>query len=643
MKYCLFVTFYFVISNGFFYFPTIRKMTKPLYQKGFQNYGALSGIVRLNSDDEFRSRKSFKNSDDEFRSLDSYENNRYPFSKRYYERALRRLNSQNNTVRDNMILGKDEIGEDNEEDDIYDDEDDDIEIYDSLIKNKTVSKNTLKGIQIFITGNDLSKLGFLEDEDDDDEDEETIESNDDKRRALRKRDYEESYGKSSSSSSRDKKSENFEVMTHSGVCFADIGGYDSIKKELGQCIDILKNIKKYEKFNVRVPKGLIFEGPPGNGKTLIAKALATEAKTNFIPVSGAEFQEKYVGVGASRVRELFQLAKKNKPCIIFIDEIDALGRKRSSEGDQSSSERDSTLNELLVNLDGFKNLSGVFLVGATNRIDLLDSALIRPGRIDKKVYIGLPDAKTREAILDIHIQGKPHDDTVVVKDLIEQTNGFSGAQIENLLNEAMLLSLRDNREIFTGNDFETVLNKMMVGWQANDHEFSKELVRQIAVHEMGHVIMGLVSKHHANITKVVINLSSPNSPGYTVFETKNSNIYTREYLFEHLKILLAGRIAEELVYGESITTGAVNDFEEALKLAEKMVVFYGMGDNVIYSSKSDSYKEVIDEQVTQLIDKAYDEAYIIVNKSKNFIMRGAEILQEKKIIRAEELKVLLVG
>ena len=183
----------------------------------------------------------------------------------------------------------------------------------------------------------------------------------------------------------------------------------------------------------------------------------------------------------------------------------------------------------------------------------------------------------------------------------------------------------------------------MVGWQANDHEFSKELVRQIAVHEMGHVIMGLVSKHHANITKVVINLSSPNSPGYTVFETKNSNIYTREYLFEHLKILLAGRIAEELVYGESITTGAVNDFEEALKLAEKMVVFYGMGDNVIYSSKSDSYKEVIDEQVTQLIDKAYDEAYIIVNKSKNFIMRGAEILQEKKIIRAEELKVLLVG
>ena len=563
-----------------------------------------------------------------------YEKNRYPFSKKYYERALKRLNSKNNTIRDNMILNNE-------------DEKDDVEIMnvDSFIKNKTVSKNILNGIQIIISGSDLSELGFpLSDDYEDDDEGEYSDLNEfeEEIRDREKKKYLRKNTVDTTTTNRDKKSENFEVLTDSGVCFADIGGYDSIKQELKQCIDILKNTTKYEKFNVRVPKGLIFEGPPGNGKTLIAKALATEAKTSFIPVSGAEFQEKYVGVGASRVRELFQLARKNQPCIIFIDEIDALGRKRSGDGESASSERDSTLNELLVNLDGFKNLTGVFLVGATNRVDLLDSALMRPGRIDKKVYIGLPDSATREAILKIHIQGKPHDESVLIKDLIEQTNGFSGAQIENLLNEAMLLSLRHDREVFTNHDFETVLNKMMVGWQPNDHEFSEELVKQIAVHEMGHVIAGLMSKQHSNITKVIINLSSPNSPGYTVFETKNSNIYTREYLFEHLIILLAGRVAEELIYGESITTGAVNDFEEALKLAEKMVNFYGMGDHVIYSSKSDSYKEIIDEQVTQLIDKAYEEAETIVKNSKSFILEGARILQEKKIIRAEELKLLLV-
>ena len=571
------------------------------------------------------SKKKYFNENNEF------EKNRYPLSKKYYERALKRLNSKNNTIRDNMILN---------EDDDYDNEDE----YEILFKNKNISTNFLNGIRIIIDAKDLTSLGFPSEE----EQQDLSDLNEMEEEFREEKKERKSYGKRNSdnslttTSSRDKKSENFEVITDSGVCFADIGGYDSIKQELKQCVDILKNTTKYEKFNVRVPKGLIFEGPPGNGKTMIAKALATEAKTNFIPVSGAEFQEKYVGVGASRIRELFKLAKKNQPCIIFIDEIDALGRKRSSDGELASSERDSTLNELLVNLDGFKNSSGVFLVGATNRIDLLDSALIRPGRIDKKVFIGLPDSKTREAILNIHIQGKPHDDTVVVKDLIEQTNGFSGAQIENLLNEAMLLSLREDREIFTSQDFEMVLNKMMVGWQPNDHEFSEELVRQIAVHEMGHVIAGLSSKHHANITKVIINLSSPNSPGYTVFETKNSNIYTREYLFEHLIILLSGRIAEELIYGESITTGAVNDFEEALKLAEKMVNFYGMGDNVIYSSKSDSYKEVIDEQVTQIIDKAYNEATAIVKESEKFILRGAEILQEKKIIRADELNLLLM-
>jgi len=614
MKYSFLISFsFFLISNGFINLFNIPKLSKTIFASKKQHY---------NNENNH-----------------PYDKNRYPFSKKYYERALRRINSKNNTIKDNMILGNDLD---------YDDDDEEILIIESNIKNKTVSKNILNGIQIIISGNDLKDLGFNSEDEDEYDDDEEIKINNglndfeedseehkqrEKRREIRKKDYDNSYD----NKIRNKKSENFEVITDSGVCFSDIGGYESIKQELKQCIDILKNTSKYEKFNVRVPKGLIFEGPPGNGKTLIAKALATEANTNFIPVSGAEFQEKYVGVGASRVRELFQLAKKNQPCIIFIDEIDALGRKRSSDGESSSSERDSTLNELLVNLDGFKNLSGVFLVGATNRVDLLDSALMRPGRIDKKIFIGLPDVKTREAILNIHIKGKPHDKSIIIKDLIEQTNGLSGAQIENLLNEAMLFSLRENREKFTNNDFETVLNKLMVGWQPNDHEFSNELVKQIAVHEMGHVVVGLFSKHHSNITKVLINLSSPNSPGYTVFETSNSNIYTKESLFEHLMILLGGRIAEELIYGESVTTGAINDFEEALKLAEKMILYYGMGEKLIYPKMSDKHKEIIDEQVNLLIQKAHKKAESVICQSREFIIKGSEILQENKIIRSTEL------
>ena len=437
------------------------------------------------------------------------------------------------------------------------------------------------------------------------------------------------------------KSKNFEVIRNFDITFKDVGGYDNVKNELHQCVDILNHFDRYSKYNVRIPKGLILEGPPGTGKTLIAKALAGESKCNFIAVSGSDFQEKYVGIGPTRIKELFDLAKKNIPCIIFIDEIDAVGRKRSSDGESSSNERDNTLNALLVELDGFKNNSCVFLVGATNRVDLLDPALVRPGRIDKKIFIGLPDKKTREAIVNVHIKGKPHCETLLIEEIVELTEGISGAQIENLLNEAMLNALRNNNTEFCFDDFNFIMDKMIAGWQPVEHEFTSDIIDHIVIHEMGHTIVGLLSKYHSKVSKVTINLSSPKSPGYTVFEGSTSNIYTREALFEHLMILLGGRIAEEVFYNVSVTTGAINDFEEALKLAEKMIIYYGMGNNVIYPSLSETYKELIDNEVANLLNEAYKYSQIIISQSKDFIKETSEILKKDKIIKANELNELI--
>ena len=523
--------------------------------------------------------------------------NDYPFSRKYYEKYLKRLNSKNITLQNHEIIGNHDIFSPQQND------------------------SSPTELRIIINKNIFDGLNSLNFEDNDDN----------------QQDDDNSYYYRRTSSQKSKKSENFEVISKSSISFKDIGGYDSIKSELSQCVDLLKNHTKYSKFNIRVPKGLVFEGPPGNGKTLLAKALAGEAKCSFITVSGSEFQEKYVGVGSAKIRELFQLAKKNIPCIIFIDEIDALGRSRSKDGESSSAERDNTLNELLIALDGFKNSSGIFVIGATNRADLLDFALLRPGRIDKRIFIGNPDVKTRRAIVKIHSVGKPRSFDISDEDIVEVTSGFSGAQIENLLNEAMLNALRNNREIFSKDDMDTVLNKILVGWQPTEHAFTDDIIDHIAIHEMGHAIVGLLCKHHANVTKVIINLSAPNSPGYTVFENTNSNIYTREALFEHLMILLAGRIAEETFYGFSVTTGAINDFEEALKLASKMILYYGMGELIIYPNGSERYKELIDDDIMQLIEDAYGFAEFIVKNSKDFIRESADLLKETKILRAEEL------
>jgi len=536
---------------------------------------------------------------------------KYPLIRPSYVEEIKKLNSRNETIQNNAILDINDINENHE----LESEKPRLRI----ILNKSGFLQSL-GIEIQNEENDennesIGNFGNFE------EDDET--------------------GRKVYVEKPNSKSKNFEVIKNFNILFKDIGGYENVKQELLQCVDILKNYKKYLQYNVRIPKGLILEGPPGTGKTLLAKALAGEAKCSFIPVSGADFQEKYVGIGSTRIKELFELAKRNIPCIIFIDEIDALGRKRSSDGESSSNERDSTLNSLLVELDGFKNNTGIFFVAATNRVDLLDTALTRPGRIDKKIFIGLPDKNTRKAIIDIHLNGKPYCDSIGITELVEVTEGYSGAQIENLLNEAMLNALRNNNTEFCYKDFDFVLNKMMAGWQPNDHEFTSDIIDHIAIHEMGHAVVGLLSKHHSKVSKVVINLSSPKSPGYTVFEGSTSNIYIREALFEHLMILLAGRIAEEVFYDVSVTTGAINDFEEALKLAEKMIIYYGMGRNIIYPSLSEKYKEMIDNEVVNLIDEAYKCANIIIHHAKEYIRETSEMLKKDKIIKVDKLNELI--
>ena len=418
----------------------------------------------------------------------------------------------------------------------------------------------------------------------------------------------------------DTQSENFQLITNSTYNFNNIGGYESIKEELMQCADILVNYTKYAKYNVRIPKGIILEGPPGNGKTLMAKCFSGEINIGFIPVSGAQFQEKYVGVGSSRVRELFNLATENVPCIIFIDELDALGRKRSSD-QNSNTEHDSTLNELLVNLDGFKSANGIFIIGATNRVDLLDSALIRPGRIDKKIYIGNPDKETRKDILKIHLVNKPIEHAITLDYLVELTNGFSGAQIENLLNEAMLYVLRQNRFQIEKTDINVIANRILVGFQSNKNQLSEDVIYQVAVHEMGHALIGLLTKHR-KLVKITINLFSPKTLGFTLFEPASNSIQTKEQLIQEIMVLLGGRIAEEIIFKTTnISSGASHDIQQVKTIAEQMIVHLGMGDKIVISDPAK-----INAEIDNIISIAYERAKILLSNTEPLIKDSAKLL-----------------
>lgn len=425
------------------------------------------------------------------------------------------------------------------------------------------------------------------------------------------------------------KSDQFKVI-HSKSSFAEVGGYDLIKEELMQCADLLTNPKKYAQYNVRVPRGLLLEGPPGNGKTLLAKCFSGEIKVGFIAVSGSQFQEKYVGVGPARIRELFSLAKNNTPCIIFMDEIDSIGKKRSDTPQHA--EQDTTLNELLVQLDGFESADGVFIIGATNRADLLDPALIRPGRIDKQVYVGMPDDPTRRRILEIHQKGKPLD--VTLDDLVDMSQGFSAAQLENLLNEATLMTLRQNRTLVTKGDLESVSNRILGGYQSTKVNLTEAEIYQVAVHEMGHALTGYMKKRP--FVKVCIHLWSPKTLGFTQFVSGGSPLISREQLFVDLMILLGGRVAEEIVLG-TMSSGASKDLEEAARIAENMVLRFGMGQDLFLPHASDKYREDVDYEIAFILKDAYQQTRTLLTSIAPWLKTCATTLAKTHEIRYKDL------
>lgn len=294
---------------------------------------------------------------------------------------------------------------------------------------------------------------------------------------------------------------------------------------------------------------------------------------------------------------------------------------------------------MLINLDGFKKYDGIFLIGATNRIDLLDPALLRPGRIDKNIFIGNPDRSTRMEIINIHSHKKPIDPLISRDYIVEMTGGMSGAQIENLLNEAMLNALRENREMIEVNDLEYIANRIIAGWQSTESKFSDNMIDRICIHEMGHAIVGLFSCEHSKLVKVTINLWSPRTPGYTIFESndENINIYTKNGLLSHLMVLLGGRIAEELFYGYSVTTGARKDLEETYNLAKNMILDYGMGKQNIYPDLSDQSKYLIDQEINKLLIEAHDNSYLILNDSKDLIMECSILLKKTNLLKVEDI------
>ena len=443
------------------------------------------------------------------------------------------------------------------------------------------------------------------------------------------------------------------------VTFEDVAGIDEAKAELEEIIDFLKDPRKFTRLGGRIPKGVLLIGPPGTGKTLLARAIAGEAEVPFLSISGSDFVEMFVGVGASRVRDLFDQGKKNAPCIIFIDELDAVGRHRGAGLGGGHDEREQTLNQLLVEMDGFESNEGVILVSATNRPDVLDPALLRPGRFDRQVVVALPDIKGREKILAVHVKKTPLADDVVLSIIARGTPGFSGADIENLINEAALFAAGSNKDKVGMSDFEYAKDKVMMGTERKSMVVSNEEKKTTAYHESGHALVARLLPGTDPIHKITI-IPRGRALGLTQqLPLDEKHTYPRKYLLNNIAILLGGRAAESLVFDE-FTTGAGNDIERATDIARKMVCQWGMSDEMgplSYGKKeeeiflgrefathkdySEDTAEKIDKEVAEIVTGNYEKAKKILTDNLNTLHRIANALLEKEVLNAEELDEII--
>ena len=429
------------------------------------------------------------------------------------------------------------------------------------------------------------------------------------------------------------------------VTFKDVAGLKEEKEEVKELIDFLKNPKRFQKLGARIPKGVLLVGPPGTGKTLLAKAVAGEANVPFYFISGSDFVELFVGVGASRVRDMFKQAKHNAPCLIFIDEIDAVGRQRGTGLGGGHDEREQTLNQLLTEMDGFGANEGIIIIAATNRADVLDPALLRPGRFDRQVTVNLPDVKGREEILAVHARNKILAPSVTLKNLAKRTPGFSGADLENLLNEAALLAVRNNKEQITMKEIDEATDRVLMGPAKKSKKYTESERKMVAYHEAGHVVLGLKLNDANDVQKVTI-IPRSYAGGYAMMIPKEERYTsTKKELLEQITGLLGGRVSEELNFGE-ITTGAHNDFEKATKIARSMVTEYGMSDlgpvqleqqeggiflGRDYNKTRNFSNEVaheIDLEMRKIINECYETAKKILSENKDLVKLIADNLLE---------------
>ena len=446
------------------------------------------------------------------------------------------------------------------------------------------------------------------------------------------------------------------------VTFADVAGAEEEKEELSEIVDFLKRPQNYTAMGARIPKGVLLVGPPGTGKTLIAKAVAGEAGVPFLSISGSDFVELYVGVGASRVRDLFEQAKKNAPAIVFIDEIDAVGRQRGAGLGGGHDEREQTLNQLLVEMDGFGANEGVIVIAATNRKDILDNALLRPGRFDRQVYVGAPDVKGREAILKVHARNKQFDPDVKFSDIAKTTAGFTGADLENLLNEAALLAARRNKKLISQEEIEESLLKVVMGVEKKSHIITEHDKRLTAYHEAGHAICFEVLPTQDPVHHVTIIPRSSGAGGFTMPLPEEDQAYrTKKYMEEYIVVCLGGRVAEKLTM-EDISTGAYGDIKQATQMARAMVTSYGMSDKIgpiDYGSEGGEiflgrdfaagkgYSEVkaaeIDDEIHRIIETAYHQCEKLLSEHMDAMTRVAEYLIRNETMDGETFKKVFNG